>query len=97
MKAANILYDENENSAFFQYYSQLFGDGLFFEIVERKGGYDGYGTANDPFPDCGPETASQIERYPREIAASEKHLTDDFPRFGLCASLRACVQGLLSR
>ena len=38
MKAANILYDKNENGAFFQYYSQLYGDGLFFEIVERGGG-----------------------------------------------------------
>ena len=49
MKAANILYDKNENGAFFQYYSQLYGDGLFFEIVERGGGYGGYGTANAPF------------------------------------------------
>ena len=38
MKAANILYDKNENGTFFQYYSQLYGDGLFFEIVERGGG-----------------------------------------------------------
>ena len=49
MKAANILYDKNENGAFFQYYSQLYGDGLFFEIVERGDGYGGYGTANAPF------------------------------------------------
>ena len=49
MKAANILYDESENGAFFQYYSQPFGNGLFFEIVEREGGYDGYGTPNAPF------------------------------------------------
>ncbi len=49
MKAANILYDKNENGAFFQYYSQPYGDGLFFEVVERESGYDGYGTANAPF------------------------------------------------
>ncbi|MBE3639571.1 bifunctional sugar phosphate isomerase/epimerase/4-hydroxyphenylpyruvate dioxygenase family protein [Mangrovicoccus algicola] len=49
MKAFNILYDEDENGAFCQFYSRPWGDGLFFEIVERRGGYDGYGAPNAPF------------------------------------------------
>ena len=49
MKAANVLYDKSENGEFFHYYSLPYGDGMFFEIVERKNGYDGYGIANAPF------------------------------------------------
>ena len=49
MLALNILYDEDANGAFFQFYSQPFAGGLFFEIVQRVNGYDGYGAPNAPF------------------------------------------------
>ena len=45
----NILYDEDENGSFFQLYSRPWGDELFFEIVQRDDGYEGYGAANAPF------------------------------------------------
>jgi 4-hydroxyphenylpyruvate dioxygenase len=32
----------------FHVYTTLIGPGLFFEVVERRGGYDGYGAANSP-------------------------------------------------
>ena len=35
LRAANILYDRDEGGEFFQLYSQTFGEGFFFEIVER--------------------------------------------------------------
>ena len=34
---------------FYQFYGRPLTGGLFFEIVERRGGYDGYGAANAPF------------------------------------------------
>lgn len=50
LKASNILYDRDETGGeFFQFYSQTFGEGFFFEIVDRRGGYSGYGAANAPF------------------------------------------------
>lgn len=49
MAAAGILYDRDEHGEFFQLYGPAFGEGLFFEIVERRGGYRGYGAANAPF------------------------------------------------
>ena len=49
LRAGNILYDRDDTGEFFQIYSQTYGDGFFFEIVERRGGYDGYGAANAPF------------------------------------------------
>ena len=49
MKSLNILYDEDADGAFFQFYSQPFAGGLFFEVVQRVGPYDGYGAPNAPF------------------------------------------------
>ena len=49
MQSLNILYDEDADGAFFQFYSQPFAGGLFFEIVQRAGAYNGYGAPNAPF------------------------------------------------
>jgi 4-hydroxyphenylpyruvate dioxygenase len=49
LRAANILYDRDDNGEYFQIYSPNYGEGFFFEIIERKGGYRGYGAANAPF------------------------------------------------
>lgn len=45
----NILYDEDANGAYLQFYSRPYSGGMFFEIVERRGGYTGYGAPNAPF------------------------------------------------
>ena len=58
LQAANILYDRDEHGEYFQLYSPNFGEGFFFEIVERRGGYRGYGAPNAPF----------------RIAAQKRHL-----------------------
>jgi len=49
LRTANILYDRDDRGEFLQLYSPNYGDGFFFEIVERRGGYAGYGAANAPF------------------------------------------------
>ena len=49
LKAHNILYDQDGSGEFFQIYARAFGDGIFFEIVQRKDGYTGYGAPNAPF------------------------------------------------
>jgi len=49
LRAENILYDRDEAGEFFQLYSQSYGEGFFFEILERRNGYLGYGAANAPF------------------------------------------------
>ena len=46
---ARILYDEDMNGRYFQLYSRQRSSEVFFEIVQREGGYDGYGAANAPF------------------------------------------------
>jgi len=48
LRAANILYDRDEHGEYFQLYSPVYGEGFFFEIVERRG-YRGYGAPNAIF------------------------------------------------
>lgn len=46
----SILYDEDTTGGqFFQLYSRPFAGGMFIEIVQRSGGYAGYGAPNAPF------------------------------------------------
>jgi 4-hydroxyphenylpyruvate dioxygenase len=59
MRAHSILYDEDANGAFFQQYSRIYGEGIFFEIVQRVNGYGGYGGPNAPF-----RTAAQKRDLP---------------------------------
>ncbi|GGE28647.1 hypothetical protein GCM10011345_38380 [Gemmobacter megaterium] len=49
LKAGNILFDQDDSGQFYQLYSRPFGDGLFFEIVQRTDRYDSYGAPNAPF------------------------------------------------
>ncbi|WP_117190412.1 bifunctional sugar phosphate isomerase/epimerase/4-hydroxyphenylpyruvate dioxygenase family protein [Rhizobium terrae] len=48
LKVENILYDRDEHGEYFQLYSGTFGEGFFFEIVERRA-YRGYGAPNAIF------------------------------------------------
>ncbi|MEP3047981.1 MAG: TIM barrel protein [Roseibium sp.] len=50
LKSQGILYDRDDNGyEYFQLYSPFFGEGFFFEIIERRGEYSGYGAANAQF------------------------------------------------
>ena len=48
LKAENILYDRDDQGEYFQLYSMTYGEGFFFEIVERRS-YAGYGAPNAIF------------------------------------------------
>ena len=43
-----LLYDRDDAGEYFQLYTAPFADRFFFEIVERRGGYRGFGAANAP-------------------------------------------------
>ncbi|CAM2151773.1 3-dehydroshikimate dehydratase [Pararobbsia alpina] len=49
LQELNLLYDRDERGGeFLHAYTQQIGSRFFFEIVERRGGYDGYGAVNTP-------------------------------------------------
>jgi 4-hydroxyphenylpyruvate dioxygenase len=41
------MYDRDERGEFLHFYTESLGS-VFFEIVERRGGYAGYGATNAP-------------------------------------------------
>ena len=49
LRRDNILYDRAAGSEYFQIYSRPIFNGFFFEIVERRSGYSGYGARNAAF------------------------------------------------
>ncbi|MDP3409300.1 bifunctional sugar phosphate isomerase/epimerase/4-hydroxyphenylpyruvate dioxygenase family protein [Bosea sp. (in: a-proteobacteria)] len=44
----HILYDRDGEAEFLQVYTHVFAQRFFFEIVERRGGYGGFGAVNAP-------------------------------------------------
>jgi len=49
LRVNNILYDRDSDGEYFQLYSPVFGEGFFLEVVQRSGGYSGYGAPNAIF------------------------------------------------
>ena len=45
MQELGVLYDRDEYGDFTQFYTETVGS-VFFEVVQRRGAYDGYGAAN---------------------------------------------------
>jgi 4-hydroxyphenylpyruvate dioxygenase len=46
MRELGILYDKTPDGEFLQLYTTPFDDRLYFEIIERRGNYQGYGAVN---------------------------------------------------
>ncbi len=63
----NILYDRSGSGEFFQIYTDFFEDRFYFEIVERRGDYVGFGAANAPV-----RLAAQDEAYRRSLIESDE-------------------------
>ena len=46
MRSTGILYDADAHGEFFHLFTPTVGGDLFFEVVQRVGGYEGYGEVN---------------------------------------------------
>ncbi|MGM5059065.1 bifunctional sugar phosphate isomerase/epimerase/4-hydroxyphenylpyruvate dioxygenase family protein [Rhizobium sp. 814_E9_N1_1] len=67
LKAENILYDRDEHGEYFQLYSGTYGEGFFFEIVERRG-YRGYGAPNAIFRIAALKKQMRPEGIPKDAS-----------------------------
>jgi 4-hydroxyphenylpyruvate dioxygenase len=47
LRGLDLLYDRDATGEFLHFYTETVGN-VFVEVVERRGGYDGYGAANAP-------------------------------------------------
>jgi 4-hydroxyphenylpyruvate dioxygenase len=48
LRALGVLYDRDADGEFLHFYTEILGGRVFFEVVQRIGGYAGYGEANAP-------------------------------------------------
>ena len=48
MRELGILYDVGEGGELLHFYTAMAGSSMFFEVLERRGGYEGYGASNSP-------------------------------------------------
>ena len=48
LKRHGILYDRDDAGEYLQFYTGNYGEGFFFEVVQRRDAYNGYGAANAP-------------------------------------------------
>jgi sugar phosphate isomerase/epimerase/4-hydroxyphenylpyruvate dioxygenase-like putative hemolysin len=48
MREYSVLYDRDEHGEFLHFCTEILGSRVFFEVVQRIGGYTGYGAANTP-------------------------------------------------
>lgn len=48
LREHHILYDRDGEAEFLQVYTHVFAQRFFFEIIERRGGYAGFGAVNAP-------------------------------------------------
>ena len=63
LKRNNILFDSDAHGSYFQLYTRtLLPNGFFFEVVERRDGYRGYGAVNAPV-----RLAAQTAITPRNV------------------------------
>jgi 4-hydroxyphenylpyruvate dioxygenase len=69
LRAENILYDRDAEGEFFQLYSPNYGEGFFFEIVQRRG-YQGYGGPNAPFRIAAQKRSLRHVSLPQQVAAA---------------------------
>lgn len=65
LQAANILYDEDDQGVYLQLYSRPYGDGFFFEIVERQADYNSYGGPNAPYRTAAQKRLARPTDMPR--------------------------------
>ena len=48
LRRASALYDRDQHGEFLHLYTEVLGGRVFFEVVQRIGGYQGYGVVNAP-------------------------------------------------
>jgi 4-hydroxyphenylpyruvate dioxygenase len=67
LRVDNILYDRSASGEFFHLYTDFVDERFYFEIVERRGDYLGFGAVNAPV-----RLAAQNEAYRRSLVDSDE-------------------------
>ncbi|MDQ7774825.1 MAG: TIM barrel protein [Paracoccus aminovorans] len=65
LRAHDIMYDEDADGQFLQFYSTALPGGFFLEVVQRRGSYAGYGAPNAPFRIAAQKRTQRPKGMPR--------------------------------
>lgn len=60
-----LMYDQDERGGYLHLATEVLGDRVFFEVVQRLGDYDGYGTPDTPVRMAAQRRARELRRRPR--------------------------------
>ncbi|MGK5173757.1 bifunctional sugar phosphate isomerase/epimerase/4-hydroxyphenylpyruvate dioxygenase family protein [Geodermatophilus sp. CPCC 205761] len=60
-----LMYEEDAHGGYLHLATEVLGDRVFFEVVQRLGGYDGYGTADTPVRMAAHRRSRQTAVVPR--------------------------------
>jgi 4-hydroxyphenylpyruvate dioxygenase len=63
MRGLGVLYDRDAGGELLHFYTPVVGERLFFEVVQRRGAYDGYGAANAPIRMAAHRAPTPIATY----------------------------------
>ena len=94
LRELDVLYDRSGAGELLHFYTALEGR-VFFEVLERRGGYDGYGAVNSPVrmaaqrttheeERCGTRRSSKLSRS-RAGSRARRRRSASFPRRRACA------------
>ena len=62
MRECGLFYDADAAGGYLHLFTDVLGSRVFFEVVQRIGGYDGYGTAGRPRAHGRPPPAPHVDR-----------------------------------
>ncbi|WP_020672558.1 sugar phosphate isomerase/epimerase and 4-hydroxyphenylpyruvate domain-containing protein [Amycolatopsis nigrescens] len=62
LREHSVLYDRDEHGEYLHFYTHMLGSRVFFEVVQRVGGYAGYGVANSPVRMAAHRQARLVDR-----------------------------------
>jgi 4-hydroxyphenylpyruvate dioxygenase len=65
MRELGVLYDRGPDGELLHFYSAYLEGRVFFEVLERRGSYDGYGAANSPVRMAAQQLAITARAAPR--------------------------------
>ena len=72
LRDMNIMYDRDDDGDFFHFYGKPWPNGFFFEFLQRRDGYNGYGAPNAIFRLAAQKRhLSSAENAPVSVAARD--------------------------
>ncbi|MFK4041690.1 TIM barrel protein [Nonomuraea wenchangensis] len=78
MRRHSILYDRDQHGEYLHFYTEMIGGRIFFEVVQRVGGYSGYGAPNSAAVRMAAHRRRRLTTLKRPPALADGDHTHDY-------------------